>query len=93
LGYFWGYIFGPIQDHGKRQMNLSDVQIKNLRPKARAFEAYDSHGLFVSVTPTGSKLWRLKYRIDGREKLISLGQYPLVSLKEARERALEARKL
>jgi len=50
-------------------------------------------GLFILVTPHGSKLWQMKYRFDGRERLASFGQYPVVSLSEARKKALEARQL
>lgn len=50
-------------------------------------------GLFLLLKPNGSRLWRLKYRIEGREKLLSLGIYPDVSLKVARDRRDEARKL
>ena len=53
----------------------------------------DEKGMFLYVTPTGGKLWRLKYRFDGKEKLLSLGAYPDVSLKEARAGRDEARKL
>lgn len=53
----------------------------------------DEKGMFLYVTPTGGKLWRLKYRFDGKEKLLSLGAYPEVSLKDARASRDEARKL
>ncbi len=53
----------------------------------------DGHGMGIEVYPNGSKYWRLRYRIAGKAKLISLGVYPEVSLKEAREKALELRKL
>nr|WP_283249330.1 Arm DNA-binding domain-containing protein [Caenibius sp. WL] len=46
----------------------------------------DGAGMFLLVTPAGGKLWRLKYRIDGREKLLAMGAYPDVSLSEARRR-------
>src|SRR5271168_1278852 len=53
----------------------------------------DGRGLFLWVTPTGGKLWRWKYRYDGAQKQMSYGQYPDVSLADARERHAEARKL
>jgi len=54
---------------------------------------FDGSGLYLEVTPRGGKWWRLKYRFGGKEKRISLGVYPDVSLKDARERRDEARKL
>ncbi|MCL2626170.1 MAG: integrase arm-type DNA-binding domain-containing protein [Cystobacterineae bacterium] len=74
-------------------MPLSDTAIRNAKPKSKPYKLYDSGGLFVIVTPVGGKWWRLKYRIEGKEKLLSLGTYPETSLKEAREKRDEARKL
>src|SRR6185312_7653638 len=54
---------------------------------------FDGEGLFLLVRPDGSRYWRLKYYVAGKEKLISLGVYPRVSLKRARERRHEARQL
>ena len=54
---------------------------------------FDGHGMFLLVRPNGTKLWRLKYRIGGKEKLLSFGQYPDITLKDARESTQEARKL
>lgn len=54
---------------------------------------FDGGGLYLLVKPSGARLWRMKYRVDGREKLISFGQYPDVPLKTARERRDEARRL
>ena len=67
----------------------------NAKPRDRAYKLADSHGLFLLVTPSGSKLWRLKYRRPGAKtvNLLSLGGFPLVSLREARDRRDEARKL
>lgn len=53
----------------------------------------DSGGLFLYITPAGGKLWRLKYRVDGKEKLLSIGAYPEISLSDARKRRDEARAL
>lgn len=74
-------------------MPLTDTAIRNARPKATAQKLSDGAGLFLLLTPTGTRLWRMKYRIDGREKLLSFGPYPEVSLKVARERRDEARRL
>ena len=72
---------------------LSDTRVRAAKPRARAYKLYDERGLFLFVTPTGGRLWRLKYRVRDREKLISLGAYPDVGLKRAREKRDEARKL
>ncbi len=73
-------------------MALSDTQIKNAKPREKSYKLSDGGGLHVLVAPNGSKLWRLKYRIGGIEKLLSIGKYPLISLKEARDKAFEAKK-
>jgi len=62
------------------------------KPREKAYKLADEKGLFLLVNPNGSKWWRLKYRIAGKEKLLSLGVYPDVSLKDARDRRDEARK-
>ncbi len=54
-------------------------------PTNKPYKIYDSGGLFLLIAPAGGKWWRLKYRFGGKEKLISLGTYPLVSLTEARQ--------
>jgi integrase len=72
---------------------LSDTRVRAARPREKAYKLYDERGLFLFVTPTGGRLWRLKYRLRDREKLISLGAYPDVGLKRAREKRDEARKL
>ncbi|MFX0542656.1 Arm DNA-binding domain-containing protein [Roseovarius sp. S4756] len=74
-------------------MPLADVAIRNLKSRVKPFKATDSHGLYLLVNPTGSKLWRFKYRFNGKEKLLALGSYPLVGLKLAREKRDEARLL
>lgn len=74
-------------------MPLTDTQIKALKPEAKARKHADEKGLFLLVTPSGGKLWRLKYRVDGKEKLLALGVYPEVSLKAARARRDDAREL
>ncbi|MBF0623029.1 MAG: integrase arm-type DNA-binding domain-containing protein [Magnetococcales bacterium] len=73
-------------------MPLSDAKLRNLKPKTKAQKIFDGGGLYIQVTPAGSKRWRIKYRINGLEKLLSLGIYPEVSLKEARERRDQIRR-
>jgi len=63
------------------------------KPRERPYKLFDERGLFLLVSPTGGRLWRLRYRVRKREKLISLGIYPDVPLKRAREKRDEARKL
>ncbi|WP_107928607.1 tyrosine-type recombinase/integrase [Neisseria animaloris] len=74
-------------------MPLNDRQIRNAKPAAKPYKLADGKGMFLQVAPAGGKLWRLKYRIDGKEKLLSIGKYPAVSLSEAREAAENARRL
>ena len=74
-------------------MPLTDTSIRNAKPGAKPIKLFDERGLFLLVTPTGGKWWRFRFMFDGKEKLLSLGVYPDVSLKDARERRDEARKL
>lgn len=74
-------------------MALTDVAIRNAKPGPKAVKLADGAGMFLFVTPAGGRLWRLKYRIEGREKLLALGAYPEVGLGEARRRREEAREL
>ena len=74
-------------------MPLTDVKIKSSKPGAKPYKLYDERGLFLIVTPTGGKWWRFKYRFDNKEKLLSLGIYPEIGLRDARDRRDEARKL
>lgn len=74
-------------------MALTDTGARSAKPKAKPYKLADERGMFLLVNPTGAKWWRLKYRIDGREKLLSLGVYPEVGLKDARTKRDAARKL
>jgi len=74
-------------------MALSDTAIRNAKPREKPFKMGDSDGLFLLVQPSGGKLWRLKHRIEGLEKKLSLGTYPEVGLGEARKRRDAAREL
>ena len=75
----------------KRIVPLTDAKILKTKPEQKQKALFDGGGLFMLVTPTGGKLWRFKYRFDGKEKLLSLGSYPEISLKEARKRRDENR--
>ena len=74
-------------------MALTDTAIRNAKPREKPYKMGDSLGLFLLVQPTGGKLWRLKYRIEGREKKLGLGTYPDVSLTKARKARDEAREM
>lgn len=64
-------------------MPLTDVAIRNAKPRPKPYKLGDSLGLFLLVQPAGGKLWRLKYRVDGKEKKLSIGSYPEVGLERA----------
>jgi integrase len=72
---------------------LSDTRIRATRATEKPYKLFDERGLYLLVTPSGGRLWRLRYRMGGLEKLLALGVYPDVTLKRARERRDEARKL
>lgn len=77
-------------------MALTDKQLKSLQADGRRRKYSDAGGvpgLYIEVSPTGRKWWRLKFRMDGKERLLALGVYPDVSLKDARQRALAARQM
>ncbi len=74
-------------------MPLTDTTTRNTKPDAKPKRLFDSGGLYLEVAPSGSKLWRLKYRIAKREKRLAFGIYPEVSLKDARVKRDDARKL
>lgn len=74
-------------------MALTDIAIKAAKHGPKPIKLFDERGLFLLLQPSGGKLWRLKYRILGKEKKLSLGVYPDVTLREARKRRDEARTL
>jgi integrase len=71
---------------------MTDTKARNAKPKNKQYKLFDSDGLFLLVSPAGGKWWRFKYRFGGKEKLISLGTYPEVSLSQVRVRRDAARK-
>ena len=74
-------------------MALSDVAVRNAKAREKEYKLSDSGGLYLLVTAKGGKLWRLKFRVDGREKKLAIGPYPEISLGDARKRRDEAREL
>jgi hypothetical protein len=64
-------------------MALTDVAIRNAKPRAKPYKMGDAFGLFVLIQPSGGKLWRFKYRFEGREKKLAIGTYPVIGLTEA----------
>jgi integrase len=74
-------------------MALSDVKIKTSKSKDKMYKLTDGKGLFIQVMPNGGKWWRFKYRFEGKEKMLSFGTYPEVSLTKARERRDDARRM
>ena len=84
-----------VSVHPRREIPpmLTDKAIRALRPSGRPRKVADSLGLYLLIQPNGSRLWRFKYRYDGREKLAAIGAYPEVGLAEARERRDELRRM
>ena len=74
-------------------MPLTNTTIRNVKPGKKTVKLFDERGLYLEVSPPGGRWWRLKYRFEGKEKRLSLGVYPDVSLKDARDRRDTARKL
>lgn len=77
----------------KRIQTLTELQVKNAKPAPKEIKLYDGGGLFLLVTPTGGKLWHMKYRFAGKEKKLTFGAYPVISLSDARQRREDAKRL
>lgn len=73
-------------------MALTDARIKAAKPREKPYRLFDGLGLYIEISPAGGRLWRFKYRFDGKEKRLALGAYPEVGLREARETRDEARR-
>ncbi|MDR5755597.1 phage integrase central domain-containing protein [Caballeronia sp. LZ035] len=74
-------------------MALTDLEIRSARPREKAYRMTDGAGMYLEVSPSGGKHWRLKYRFAGKEKRLALGAYPLITIKDARKRRDDARRL
>lgn len=71
---------------------LTIKQIDAAKPKDKPYRLLDSNGLYLYVPVTGKKVWQLRYKLDGKEKVLTVGKYPLMSLQEARDKAWLAKK-
>ena len=74
-------------------MPLTDTKVKKLKPEQKLYRIADSNGLAIEVKPSGVKVWRFRYRFDGKASMMSLGSYPIVTLADARSKRDEARAL
>lgn len=74
-------------------MPLNARQVETAKPRDKAYKLTDGGGLYLMVNTNGSKYWRMKYRFGGKEKKLSFGTYPTISLAEARTKRDEARKV
>jgi integrase len=79
-------------DMPKKIKPISETKIRTAKPQKKEYKVFDGGGLFLLVTSSGGKLWHVKYRFDGKEKKLTLGAYPAISLAEARTRRDIARK-
>jgi len=78
---------------GKLIAPLTEMQVRNAKPRQKAYRLYDGGGLYVEVAPGGSRIWRFKFRqASGKENTLTFGPYPEISLQEAREKRLETRR-
>ncbi len=73
-------------------MSLSEMKVRNAKPKEKFYKLTDGDGLYLHVTEKGGKLWRFRYRFGGKEKLLALGSYPEITLLDARQRRDGARR-
>jgi hypothetical protein len=93
MGVFdWGYPARKLPNL-EPAMPLTDTAIKKAKPGPKPVKLSDGKGLYLLVSPAGSKLWRWKYRVLGKEKVLALGAYPDVSLAQARDGVDKARKV
>src|SRR5437660_11892142 len=74
-------------------MPLTEIAIRKAKAGAKSARVFDAGGLYLEISPSGGKWWRFKYRFGEKEKRLSLGVYPEVSLKAARAKRDEARRL
>ena len=88
-----GYHQEKGNPYAKADPALTGLEVKKAKPKDKDYKLSDGLGLYLLVTPTGGKLWRMQYRFAAKQKLLAFGSYPAISLAGARERREDARKL
>lgn len=76
----------------KKIKPLTEIKVRSAKPKEKAYKLFEGDGLYLFITPPGGKLWRFKYRFNEKEKMLTFGSYPAISLLDARQRRDEARK-
>lgn len=74
-------------------MALTDTKLRSLKPKSKAYQVADSGGLFIEIMPGGKLVWRMRYRLKGKQEKVTFGEYPAITLLEARQRREEARSM
>ena len=72
---------------------LTELKVKNAKPAEKIYKLADGDGLYLVVKPSGYKVWRFRYSLNGKKKELTIGSYPAISLSEARKKALELKKL
>ncbi|WP_231736209.1 MULTISPECIES: Arm DNA-binding domain-containing protein [unclassified Sphingopyxis] len=77
---------------GDECIALSDTKVRTLKPRDKLYKVSDDRGLYLEVRPNGSRLWRYRYFLHGKDKRIALGAYPVVGLKDARRKRDEAQR-
>lgn len=91
MGHSWGHSCMYAGSRCPKTMPLTETAIKALKGEHKTRRIYDERCLYLEFTPTGSKLWRFKYRVDGIEKRLAIGTYPAISLRSARDARERAR--
>ena len=74
-------------------MPLTDSEIQGFEPREQSYKRSDGHALYIFIRPNGSKLWRMSYRFEGKQKTLSFGSYPIVTIEEARDLRTKAKRL
>src|SRR6185312_6536592 len=80
-------------ENGDRNSMLTDLALRAAKPRSKPYKLFDARGLFVFITPAGTRVWRLKYRHQSKEKVLVIGRYPAVTLREARAQRDAAQEL
>ena len=93
LGASHGGMFKILPKVPPHMPPLTEIKLRAIKPGEKVQRYYDTLGMYLEVTPSGGKYWRLKYRIDGKEKRAALGVWTEVSLKQARDKRDDLRKL